>query len=168
MKKFFLGVDPGINGAFSLLQGTKLVALHDMPVRERKGKREVCMAHVAGLVRTWCAEYLADAPADLVAGVEYVHAMPKQGVTSSFNFGKGYGIVLGALAMAGVEPVEVSSVAWKNHFELTGQHKRAALLLATELYPQHAEHFARGVHDGRADATLIARYTAEKHRRRYQ
>ena len=40
--------------------------------------------------------------------IEKVAAMPGQGVTSMFNFGKGFGVLLGAAAGLGLQTTQVT------------------------------------------------------------
>ena len=44
---------------------------------------------------------------DCFATVENVHAMPGQGVTSTFSFGKSFGYILGVLDAFGIPHAEV-------------------------------------------------------------
>lgn len=83
-----LGVDPGKTGAVALYD-----AEHDrfelaqlLPLDERLGV--IDSSTLVGLCST----------ADRVV-VEQVHAMPKQGVTSTFNFGKVYGSIIGICSL---------------------------------------------------------------------
>ena len=83
------GIDPGINGAlvhFNPQEGE--IDIHDMPIMEVRGKKTISPNLVAQILRQHHSP----------AYIERVGAMPGQGVTSMFNFGKGYGIVLGVLA----------------------------------------------------------------------
>lgn len=93
------------------------------------------------------------------AWVEDVHAMPRQGVTSSFNFGMSTGIVRGVLAARLIPVHFVSPALWKRHFQL-GADKQQARLRATNLFPEHADLFRRRLDDGRAEALLLAVYGA--------
>lgn len=53
---------------------------------------------------------------DCVAACEKIHAMPHQGVTSSFTFGQNYGWILGLLYAYRVPVNLVSPMAWKKMF----------------------------------------------------
>ena len=48
--------------------------------------------------------------------IEKVHAFPGQGVTSMFNFGKGYGQWLGIIATMGIPYIEVSPFKWQKYY----------------------------------------------------
>jgi crossover junction endodeoxyribonuclease RuvC len=143
-----LGIDPGAAGAVAVVEGGKLVAVHDMPAIEVRGKRRVDGAALAAIVR-------ALAPAAAV--VELVGAMPGQGVSSMFAFGKATGIVLGVLAGLGIPVTEVAPVQWKRALRVPAD-KGGARLRASQLFPTAAAHWQRVKDDGRAEAAMIALY----------
>ena len=96
-----------------------------------------------------------------VVVVENVHSMPKQGVASSFKFGRSLGAIEGVIGALSYPHVKMTPQAWKKEMSLIGKDKTASRALAKELWPNQAEHFQLVKHDGRADAALIA----EAHRR---
>jgi crossover junction endodeoxyribonuclease RuvC len=151
-----LGVDPGASGALALLDGdTKHLTLHDMPTItvQRAGARggkhhAISEAHLAQLVR----ELRPD-----VAWVERVHAMPRQGVSSSFAFGLSYGLIRGVLATVPVPVFLVTPNEWKREYRL-GADKHQARVLAARMFPHNASEFSRIRDDGRAEAALLASF----------
>ena len=102
------------------------------------------------------AAHLSLAEPDVIV-VEKVHSMPHQGVSSSFKFGKNYGIVLGVAHALSHPLVKLTPQEWKRANGLIGKEKDASRQLAMELWPDHADHFKRKRDDGRAEAALIAR-----------
>jgi crossover junction endodeoxyribonuclease RuvC len=89
-----------------------------------------------------------------VCVIEDVHSMPKQGVASSFKFGRGKGVVEGFFAGAGLPLRYVSPSKWKRDLGLTsdkGESRQRAL----ELWPEHGSKFCRAKDEGRAEAALI-------------
>jgi crossover junction endodeoxyribonuclease RuvC len=150
-----LGVDPGKSGAVALLDDTgALLDVADMPVI---GK--IISPHtLSGVLGSWA--YLNDTlEQDVFAGraiavIEDVHAMPKQGVTSVFSFGRALGVVEGVLGASGWSLRYVPPARWKKDLRLSsdkGESRRRAI----ELWPTKAELFARVKDDGRAEAALI-------------
>ncbi len=91
--------------------------------------------------------------------LESVHAMPKQGVSSSFSFGQGLGMWQGIIAALGL-PLEMPSPQrWKKAIMADqGKEKSAARYKAMQLFPSVATQFARVKDDGRAEALLMAEY----------
>ena len=148
-----LAIDPGLSGAIAIL-GPSLddLTIHDMPVhvlaRGGKAKRDIDVATLARTLVSDGAEH---------AFVEQVGAMPGQGVASTFAFGKGYGIVLGALAALSVPVTTVPPQRWKKALGVPAG-KDAARARASQLMPRHAHHWPLKKHDGRAEAALIALY----------
>ena len=144
-----LGIDVGISGAVALLDGNKLVAVHDMPTVSvnvgGKKKRRIDARALYLLLQFEKLEH---------AFVEIVTARPNQGVSSMFAFGQASGI---AEAIAWVMTPDVTGVrpqTWKKHFKL-GSDKGESRKLASELWPDQADRFKRVKDDGRAEAALI-------------
>ena len=99
--------------------------------------------------------------------VELVHAMPGQGVTSMFNFGKNFGFILGVLSACGLEPNLVSPQKWKRHFGLKAD-KKDSIEKCKELFPEVSlRRTSRCTtdSDGMAEALLIAEYGREMNER---
>ena len=83
-----LGVDPGITGAIALV-GDGYLAVDDIPTMGEGKRRIINAAGLADLIRRW-------GPTQAI--LERVHALPKQGVSSSFRFGQSLGTIEGVLA----------------------------------------------------------------------
>ena len=144
-----MGVDPGISGAvaFYYTQAPERISVYDVPV----AGGEIDAAGLANMIAT-------DRPD--AAMVERVSAMPKQGVTSSFNFGKAYGYVLGVIGTMRVPLHQVAPGRWKKALGLTAD-KEQCRLRAIQLFPAVADQFRLKSHHGRAEAVLIAFYGAQ-------
>jgi len=141
-----LGIDVGAGGALALVSDGALTAVEDMPVIKIGSRSEISEGHLAQLVRAMAPD---------VAWIERVSARPKQGIASAFNFGTNYGIPRGVCAALGVPILFVSPVSWKREFKLSAD-KHQARLLASRMFPTHADKFSRVRDDGRAEAALIA------------
>jgi len=145
-----LGIDPGLSGAAAWLDTSGALAVVDMPVlqidRGKKAKREVDAAGLAELVR----QHRPD-----VAIVERVGAMPGQGVTSMFSFGRSAGVIEGVLAGLGVPVTLVAPAAWKRALKVQSG-KDGARLRASQLIPAGCGNWRLVKHDGRAEAALLA------------
>jgi crossover junction endodeoxyribonuclease RuvC len=151
-----LGIDPGLSGALALYDTSEqTVEVFDMPVLElvRNGKKK--------------GEVSAQALANLFAGrgikaayLERVNAMPGQGVTSVFSFGRSTGIVEGILAAYDIPTTLVTPQAWQ---KAVGQRagKDGSRERAMQLFPAQVGLFQRKKDDGRSDAALIAYYGAK-------
>lgn len=108
-KSIYLGIDPGLDGGLVWMRDDgKIVGAHPMPTGWAvvNGSRKRFVDPVA-------LTKLLNENAFDVAVIESVHASPQMGVTSAFNFGKGFGVVLGVLASCGISPLYASPSAWK-------------------------------------------------------
>ncbi|MFG1340268.1 RuvC family protein [Xanthobacter autotrophicus] len=141
-----LGIDPGISGAWALLHADGTLAAGDLPV----AGGQIDAATFSALIRS---------TRPVAAFVEAVHAMPKQGVASTFKFGMAHGTIIGALSALQVPTNLVAPTSWKRHFRLDAD-KEKARALALRLWPA-AGCFARKKDHGRAEAALIARFGSE-------
>ncbi len=151
-----LGVDPGQTGAIALLADGRSVGFIDMPVSARKaGGQEVNAAELAARVRGVLQQHSG---AYVMAVLEAVHTMPKQGIVSAGRFMESFGIVKGVLAALGVGYILVPPQMWKKHLRLTGCDKDAARTLVIQRFPECAENMKRKKDVGRADALLMAHY----------
>ena len=149
-----IGIDPGQTGAVAILYGDSGVTIWDTPteiVKKGKGtKTEYLPAEMAALL------YVL--PSGCHCYLEKVGAMPGQGVTSMFNFGKGYGLWIGILAALNIPYTLVTPQAWKKDIMAGQSDKDAARGRAQQLFPKVASQLSRKKDIGRADALLIAEY----------
>jgi crossover junction endodeoxyribonuclease RuvC len=106
------------------------------------------------------ADMMASSGADIVI-VEKVNAFPKQGMSSSFRFGIGLGIIHGVVAALGFRLVEVAPSLWKKHFHL-GPEKEDARALALKRFPGVGPNLSRKKDAGRAEALLMALWWQEQ------
>jgi len=151
-----IGIDPGVTGAIAFLRpDLTLVSVEDMPTMLLTGKKQqVNGAALTALLNKLLQ--LAPGSGDTTAYLERVSAMPRQGVSSMFNFGTGYGVIQGVLAALHIPTVLVSPAQWKKRAGLRGKEKDAGRTLAQQLYPEAP--LGRKKDIGRADAILIARF----------
>lgn len=93
--------------------------------------------------------------------IEKAHAMPKQGVTSMFTYGKSVGKLIGVIEAMQIPYTEVTPQAWKKA-ALAGMDKsdkKSSVTRAKQLYPHlslRASTACRTDSDGMAEALLIA------------
>lgn len=150
-----VGIDPGLSGAIAVWDvSNKLLAIHDMPTVSIKSgkstKNQLSEAMLASIIRQVKPEH---------AYLEFVSAMPGQGVSSMFNFGMGYGAIKGVLAALEVPFTTVTPVKWQRDLAVA-KGKEGNRLRAAQLFPEYAHLFVRVKDDGRADAALLAHWGA--------
>ena len=156
MVQIVIGIDPGVGGAVAAMYGHgTLIRINDTPVIWAKvGNRKRRVYDVAAM----CTLISRHAGDDILIHVflEQQQAMPKQGVTSMFSTGYGYGLWAGILAGLGVSHTVVAPRRWQAVM-LSGQGdpKARALVTAARLFPRCVIPKSR---HGRADALLLMEY----------
>jgi hypothetical protein len=152
---FYLGIDPGISGALAVLdKDAGIVDIFDMPTLEFvSGKSKKQRVNPQGIV----SELALFKDREIQGIVEQVNAMPGQGVTSMFSFGRSLGVLEGALAGLYIPYVHVTPAVWKKKMQVNSS-KDGARELAMRTWPSKADLFKRKKDDGRAEAALLALY----------
>ena len=151
-----LGIDPGASGALALLDPDthEVAEVWDMPTHTIK---------VAGRDRkTLDTHQLAAIVRDVRGQVGYavleeVSSMPKQGVASTFAFGRASMAPEMALAALQIPYQLVRPNVWKRIMKVSGD-KDEARRRASQIMPGSARHWPRKQDDGRAEAALLAAY----------
>ena len=137
---FYIGIDPGHKGGIAILN-TEMCMVFPYS--------DVALKEVCELYQGMC-----------VATVESVHAMPGQGVTSMFTFGKHFGYIIGVLDAFQIPHKEVIPQTWKKFFGLK-KDKEQSIKLCKKLYPDVnllPTSRSKKESDGMGEAILIARY----------
>lgn len=164
--KFFLGVDPGLDGAIALfdLDHPEHSSVFSMPTMTRNKHRVIDPSALASSVHCLIS---GKADHEILGVIENVHSRPRQ--AGAFNFGLSTGIVHGILAAFNIDFVLVAPTAWKPALGLSlrpnetpAENKTRSRILAAKTFPHLAEAFSRVKDDGRAEALLIATYQAWK------
>lgn len=151
-----IGVDCGASGAFALFVDGKFEQVVDMPIvevlRGGKNKRQVSAQGVASILHQLAPTH---------AFVERTGAMPNQGTSSMYAFGRAAGIVEGALATLSIPVTYINPAVWMKATGC-GKGKDAIRHRCMELHPEHQHLFSRVKDSGRADATMMAYYGVNK------
>ena len=153
--RLFIGVDPGKKGGIAFIHpGLDCYGAYPMPETRNQ---------VYKLLQELKTKY----DATLIAAVELVHSMPKQGVASTFTFGKGCGEVLGVLTALDAVIHEPTPQAWKKVMMVgTDKSKDAAIQVAENLFPdiQLVPKGCRVPNDGMAEALLLAEWCCRQYK----
>jgi crossover junction endodeoxyribonuclease RuvC len=153
-----LGIDPGVRGGLSVVEVTDgvapmLVECVDIPVIGSGAKERVDVAGIRNFIE-------AHQPARAL--IERAGAMPKQGIASTFKYGRATGAIEAAITLCSI-PVEIiEASAWKRFWHLPGKDKESGRQKALQLFPGALAALARKRDHGRAEATLIALYGAKR------
>ena len=154
---YVIGIDPGISGAIAVFEGGKLVNVIDMPTLEvdsgKTKKRHISAVSLCNYLTVFSNAHVV---------IEKVGAMPGQGVSSMFNFGRSAGIIEGVVAAMHFPSTYVTPATWTKALGRAAG-KDASRMRAMELFPSKADLFKRAKDDGRADAALIAYWYLTRH-----
>lgn len=137
------GIDPGKRGGLAFIDrhSEHLIAVHSTPqsggkVLDTETRKLLILYHTKHVV------------------IEHVWAMPKQGVTSSFNFGESYGILKGICIGLQIPYYTTAPAAWRKAVGLkSGMDKGESINCAQNIFPYLSDHLKE---DGPAEAALIA------------
>ena len=167
----YIGIDPGITGAIARITDNN-ISIVDTPTFKiitgrRRSKKGVMVDKIKSEFNAIeMSLILKELLTDITyIGLEKVHAMPKQGVTSQFSFGYGLGIWKGIISAIGTEKdvnislTQVPPQTWKKEMmQGMGKEKDASVVRALELFPKAQVYFKNKKDHDRADALLIAEY----------
>lgn len=150
---YFIGIDPGAHGGIAILSDAGVQRVIAMPL----AGKEIDGIRIADHFREFQLPKVT-----LYAFVEKVGAMPGQGVTSMFTFGKNVGTLYGILSALGISYYLVAPQTWKRIvLSGTDRSKEAAIDYCRRAYPTTSlleGPRSHKPHDGMADALCIATY----------
>ena len=148
-----LGVDPGIRGGLAVIAidangaAPRLVGAIDIPVTGVGAKERVDVL----AIRSWIARH-----APVHAFIERAQAMPKQGASSGFKYGRSVGSIEAVITCCAIPLTIIEPSVWKKFHALRGGDKEAGRQRALQLFPMAHELLAHKKDHGRAEAALIA------------
>lgn len=153
MNKYYIGIDPGKSGGIAVIDSTSIYVtpmIFDGKMID------------FGKMAQWIKIHSMLKEYGVLAVIEKVGAMPKQGVVSMFNFGVSTGGMLGVLGALEIPTMQVTPQTWKK-FTLanTDKSKEAAITFCTMRYPHvnlYATEKSKKPHSGICDALCIAHY----------
>jgi len=149
-----LGIDPGVRGGLALVEindgaAPQLLEAIDIPVTGVSAKERVDVL----AIRAWV---MAHQPQH--AYIERAQALPKQGASSGFKYGRATGAIEAAIACCEIPITIVEPAVWKKFHHLRGGDKEGARQRALQLFPSAHALLARKRDHQRAEAALIALY----------
>jgi len=147
-----LGVDPGIRGGLAILEimdgaAPHVVDIIDIPVVGMGAKERVDVL----ALRTWILVHHPNH-----AFIERAQAMPKQGASSGFKYGRAAGAIEAVITCCEIPLTIIEPTAWKKFHQLRGGDKEGGRQRALQLFPSAHALLARKKDHGRAEAALIA------------
>lgn len=141
----YIGIDPGQKGGYAIIDGDS--------VRTYPWDDKAFIEFAKNLDNTNC-----------VCCLEKVGAMPKQGVSSMFNFGKSAGFIEGVLQTCGIPYQLVPPQKWKKEFSISSD-KNQSIAVCKRLFPNislRRTDRCTTDSDGMAEALLLSEYARRK------
>ena len=167
MSKIYIGIDPGKEGAIAIIDNG-IVAIIDTPTTEiitkQKTKKGNCKKKNLYVESAMADILRAYQKYNIHVAIEKVHSMPKQGVSSMFSMGEGFGLWIGIIVAFQLPYTKVTPQAWKKEMlDGLGKEKSVSCYRAQQLFPNNEFYTPRKrALDGRGDAVLIAEYAKRK------
>ena len=151
-----LGADPGLHGGLAIVAidngaAPRLVEAIDIPVVGEKARERVDALALCAWVEHHKPQH---------AYIERAQAMPKQGASSGFKYGRAVGAIEAVLACCQVPMSIIEPALWKRFHHLHGKDKEGGRQRALQLFPAAHAMLARRKDHGRAEASLIALFGA--------
>jgi len=153
------GIDPGaVSGGCAIVAvndgaAPQLIDAIDLPTIGVKAKQRIDVL----ALRTWLLQHKPDH-----AVIERGQAMPRQGASSGFKFGRGCGALEAAIQLLEIPLTIIEPTAWKKFYRLRGGDKEASRQHALMLFPAAHALLARRKDHGRGEAALIALFGAQQ------
>ena len=151
-----MGIDPGTIGGISIIENNPnklpiIISAKKMPTVSLYGKKIVDAKKLFGFINNFKID---------VSIIEKVHAMPRQGVTSSFQFGRSFGAIETLAYLLSQRVDYVAPVVWKKYLGV-GSSKKDSLDMARLKFGDN-EIWNKKTNDGIAEASLLVLYWLSK------
>lgn len=156
----FIGCDPGVTGAISLIKAGELLECEDLPVTANgmpggKVTRWVDVPKLDAMLRDWSARHQFAREA-VSAAIERPIPMPSMPSTTTASSFDTFGAVRAVLSIRVGEVLAVAPTEWKKFFFGKGADKNASRAMALTFYP--GAPVRRTKDHNRAEALLIAHW----------
>lgn len=151
-----LGIDPGKSGGIAVVR----IANNEIPKIVKAMKMPTLIVNTKKIIDIISLNNQLKDISINIAVIEKAHAMPRQGVTSSFQFGRSYGAVESLCQMITSRIDYVSPSVWKKAMGLSSS-KQASLDLAKLKFGDEKLWDIKS-NDGIAEAALICLFWIER------
>lgn len=149
-----MGIDPGIGGAFVLLNGNQCIA-KVMPIKNDGKEKEIDFDGVVKILKELQPDHIY---------LERVMAFA-MGAKAAFNFGKGFGQLETAIRFLQIPYTMVAPAQWgkemhegiDSELKPKAKSKKAVMRMFPHLFPEGEK-----IHEGKMDAVLICAYGRRK------
>ena len=159
-----IGIDPGISGAMAAYDTKleKFIWLEDMPTiaSGMSGKKMINPVALCQSIKTILTVHKREDD-EIQCIIEQVSAMPGNGVTAMFNFGRSFGIIEGVICAMKLPLHMVRPATWKKSMGYTNE-KEVIRADMVRHFPYFADLLKRKLDADRAEAMALCLY----HRKR--
>lgn len=153
-----IGIDPGLDGGMTCVESGKIVSSIVMPTIALGKKRIIDGVAVCRFIRSMSPSKIT---------MERVHSMPKQGISSTFSFGHGFGLLEGIIIAMEIPYQLIIPQAWMKKV-LVGLPKdpdsKGSIIYCQRMFPNidwRKSERCRTPHDGKTDSCCIAIFTLD-------
>lgn len=151
-----MGLDPGTSGGISIVETKQdklpqIIFCIKMPVISMYGKKIIDSKMIYDSINSFKID---------LSIIEKVHAMPRQGVTSSFQFGRSFGSLETLAYLLSRRVDYVAPVVWKKYLGV-GSSKKDSLDMARLKFGNNKV-WDKKTNDGIAEASLLVLYWISK------
>tara|TARA_A100001015_G_scaffold304344_1_gene395400 strand:- start:1096 stop:1575 length:480 start_codon:yes stop_codon:yes gene_type:complete len=151
-----MGIDPGTSGGISIVETKnhklpQIVFFLKMPSISMYGKKIVDTNKLYKSISIYKID---------ISIIEKVHAMPRQGVTSSFQFGRSLGAVEAISYLVSKRVDYVAPAVWKKYLGV-GSSKKDSLDMARLKFGNNSV-WEKKSNDGIAEASLLVLFWISK------
>ena len=153
LEPWYIGIDPGKSGAMAVI-GTDINLYDfdlDLYIEILKDIKDL------------------DSSIPIYVGVEKVHSMPNQGVSSTFTFGQRLGEIEGVLKAIGFKYELIPPQVWQKSCGIPPKSDKKAIadIISTKFPSANLMGPRGGLKDGRSDSLGIAYYIKQKYKEQY-
>jgi crossover junction endodeoxyribonuclease RuvC len=151
----YIGIDPGASGGLAAMDKSGVISAVGIPPTEYE-----VLVWFRDLRRGWIDISTEGNGYGCMAMIEQVGAMPGQGVTSMFAFGRSYGFLRGLLVALEIPFEEVRPQKWQKEFGLIARGEKLTQTEKKNRNKQKAQQLwpHLKITHATADALLIAEY----------
>jgi crossover junction endodeoxyribonuclease RuvC len=162
------GIDPGINGGITIIDACDKAIIYKgvMPIFKLKtSKKQQSEYDLESIKKIF--QCLTDNGCGL-AVLETQQAMPKQGVSSTFKTGRGFGLLEGLLFGMGISYILIKPRDWQTEIFKglpKDDTKKLSIMVSQRLFPGidlKKNDRCTVSHDGIADSLMIAEFGRRK------
>ena len=151
-----LGIDPGKSGGLAVVSREinslpRIIFAIKMPTLQINNKKIIDILTIKKQLNMIKID---------ISVIEKVHAMPRQGVTSSFQFGRSFGAIETLAYLLSQRVDYVAPVVWKKYLGV-GSSKKDSLDMARLKFGDN-EIWNKKTNDGIAEASLLVLYWVSK------